>query len=280
MEDNNLNNNKHSNSNNSPDLSNNNTTDLSNNDFTDPSNKNSTGLSNNDSTDVSNINSLCFATEGKIVVPAATYLNSDTQKLDILNNNQGKTGVYRWTSRESGKSYVGSSVDLKARLKNYFNISYLEGEFKRNKSLIYRAILKHGYSGFSLDILEYCDVTALLEREQYYLDLYKPEYNLRKFAFSNLGLKHTEATKDIMRLNSLGRTHTDESKAKMVASCPKSQGVIITDNNTREAKELLSIRRAAEYIGVHHSVVAKYIRKQNFYRGKQYTVSKKNTIAG
>ena len=133
MEDNNLNNNKHSNSNNSPDLSsNNNTTDLSNNDITDPSNnptdlsnKNSTDLSNKNPTDLSDINSSCYATEGKIVAPAATYLNSDTLKLDILNENQGKTGVYRWTRRESGKSYVGSSVDLKARLKNYFNISYL-----------------------------------------------------------------------------------------------------------------------------------------------------------
>lgn len=265
MEDNNLNNNKHSNSNNSPDLSSNeNTTDLSNNDFTDPSNNPTDLSSNNNSTDLSNINSPCFATEGKIVVPAATYLNSDTQKLDILNQNQGKTGVYRWTSRESGKSYVGSSVDLKARLKNYFKISYLEGEFKIKKSLIHRAILKHGSSGFSLDILKYCDVTALTEREQYYLDLFKPEYNIRKFAFSNLGLKHTEATKDIMRLNNLGRTHLYVSKAKMLASCPKSQGVIITDNNTREDKELLSIRRAAEYIGVHPSVVAKYIRKHNF----------------
>lgn len=76
-----------------------------------------------------------------------------------------------------------------------------------------------------------------------------------------------------MRLNNLVRTQTVESKAKMVASCPKLQGVIITDNNSPEAKELLFIRGAGEYIGVHHSVVAKYIRKQNFYKGIEYTVS-------
>lgn len=84
-----------------------------------------------------------------------------------------------------------------------------------------------------------------------------------------------------MRLNNLGRTLTDVSKAKMEPSCHKSQGVIITEANTAEANSLASIRRATEYMGVHHSVVVIYIRKQNFYRGKEYTVSKKkNTIVG
>jgi hypothetical protein len=33
-----------------------------------------------------------------------------------------------------------------------------------------------------------------LIREQYYLDLYKPKYNILKIAGSNLGYKHTEDT--------------------------------------------------------------------------------------
>jgi len=43
---------------------------------------------------------------------------------------------------------------------------------------IYVALLKYGYSGFKLEILEFCDIDLLMEREKYYMDLFKPEYNL------------------------------------------------------------------------------------------------------
>lgn len=59
------------------------------------------------------------------------------------------------------------------------------------KSIIYSAILKYDYINFSLDILEYCEINVLIEREQYYLYLLKPDYNLLKVANSRLGSKHT-----------------------------------------------------------------------------------------
>ena len=80
----------------------------------------------------------------------------------------------------SGKSYVGSAIDLSRRYINYYNISYLETEIKKNNSMIYKALLKYGYSIFKLDILE-CDPIALIVREQYYIDHFKPEYNILKF---------------------------------------------------------------------------------------------------
>lgn len=60
--------------------------------------------------------------------------------------------------------------------------------------IISKAILKYGYSNFKLEILEYCDVPNVIEREQYYLDLLNPEYNILKTAGSTLGYKHTEET--------------------------------------------------------------------------------------
>jgi len=44
---------------------------------------------------------------------------------------------------------------------------------------------------FTLEILEYCPDTKLLEREQFYLDLLLPEYNVLKHAYSLLGYKHS-----------------------------------------------------------------------------------------
>jgi group I intron endonuclease len=55
-------------------------------------------------------------------------------------------------------------------------------------------LVKYGHSTFKLEILEYCEADRLiiLEREQYYIDLLKPEYNILKIAGSPLGYKHTE----------------------------------------------------------------------------------------
>ena len=36
---------------------------------------------------------------------------------------------------------------------------------------IYKALLKYGYSGFQLEILEYCKPEDAIEREQYFIDL-------------------------------------------------------------------------------------------------------------
>jgi group I intron endonuclease len=65
---------------------------------------------------------------------------------------------------------VGSSVNLALRLKYYFNINFINDK-KRGRSLIHEALLNYGYSNFSLEILEFCESSEVLSREQYYLDL-------------------------------------------------------------------------------------------------------------
>lgn len=138
-----------------------------------------------------------------------TY-NADLDKLKILKENKGKSGVYRLVNIENGKSYVGSSTDLGKRFQGYFDINYLAREIKKNKSRIYRSLLKYGYSNFILEILEYCAVEKTIEREQYYLDLFKPDYNILTKAGSSLGFKHSpEAIAKIKN-----RLWTEEKKAK------------------------------------------------------------------
>lgn len=44
----------------------------------------------------------------------------------------------------------------------------------KNKSIIYRALLKYGYINFTLEILEYTDISSVVEREQYYSDKLNP----------------------------------------------------------------------------------------------------------
>jgi hypothetical protein len=72
----------------------------------------------------------------------------------------------------------------------------------KSRSLISKSLLKYGYSKFSLEILEYCKPELLIEREQYYMDLLKPEYNICKVAGSTLGKKHTKETIEKLKLSS------------------------------------------------------------------------------
>ena len=77
--------------------------------------------------------------------------------------------------------------------------------------LIYKALLKHGYSNFKLEILEYCDRTNVLDREDYYLKLVKPEYNLLEKAAIELNTNHTALRRCIKKSNSLPRAICNKS---------------------------------------------------------------------
>ena len=54
----------------------------------------------------------------------------------------------------NGASYVGSAVDLTRRFRDYFSEVWLKKEVLKHNSIIYRALLKYGFSNFRLEILE------------------------------------------------------------------------------------------------------------------------------
>ena len=158
-------------------------------------------------------------------IPVKIYINADVLKAQILLENKlffskkkrqpsglGKSGIYIWENKLNRKRYVGSSVDLSKRFLNYFSVFFLEREIKKGNSAINQALFKYGYSNFSLGILEYCSVPdKIIEREQFYLNLLKPEYNILQIAGSSLGYKHSEET--ITKLK--GRKLSEEEKNKI-----------------------------------------------------------------
>jgi group I intron endonuclease len=84
-------------------------------------------------------------------------------------------------------------VDLSKRFIKYFSLSYIES---RKELIISRALIKYGYSNFSVTILEYCNVSELDIKEQHYFDTLNPQYNIKKIAGgSSKGLILSEETK-------------------------------------------------------------------------------------
>jgi hypothetical protein len=121
------------------------------------------------------VNYICFS-----VTPLVLYVDADKDKVIAIKDNRKKSGIYRWTHKESGKCYIGSAVDLGRRFSIYY--SYLAIIRQAKHSIIYKSLLKYGYSAFSLEILEYCDIKDTIKREQFYIDSLNPEYNILKIA--------------------------------------------------------------------------------------------------
>ena len=120
------------------------------------------------------------------------YTDIELNKKNILEENKGRPGIYMITNKITTYFYIGQSKNLYNRFLNYFNPAYLK---RSPNSRIGRAILKYGYSNFSLTILEYCEKGDLSAREQYYLDTFNPVYNILKIA-DGANFTHTEETKN------------------------------------------------------------------------------------
>jgi len=118
-----------------------------------------------------------------------------------------------WTNNINKKRYIGSSENLRTRFLQYFNINHL---IRDNCMQICRALLKHGYPNFSLEILEYCEVSDLLIREKHYWDILNPEYNIAKEPGAPMsGRQHSDKSKKIMsdvkKINNPGRFKPGEN---------------------------------------------------------------------
>ena len=132
-----------------------------------------------------------------VIIPIKTYSNAEADKAIILKENKNKSGIYMWTNNINNKKYIGSSENLRTRFLQYFNINYL---IRDNYMPIYQALLKYDYSNFSLEIIEFCEPEKCIEREKYYINFFKSEYNIIKDPTlpPMSGRNHSEDTKQIM----------------------------------------------------------------------------------
>lgn len=77
---------------------------------------------------------------------------------------------------------------------------------------IIQALLKYGQDKFAVLIVEYADVGILAIRETHFITQLLPYYNVLKQAYSSLGYKHTEETKNLLSEISKNRVHSSSIK--------------------------------------------------------------------
>lgn len=180
------------------------------------------------------------------LIPAVIYSDAFADKSVILKDNKNKAGIYRWVNKVNGNSYVGSSENLTDRFRKYYSFGNISLELLKGKSLIYSAILKHGLKNFQIEILEYCAAENAISREQYYLDLLKPKYNILTTAGSRLGSIHSEESRLKMSNSSKGRKFSEETKKLLSIAKKGMNNPNFGKRHSEETKALITLAKTGK----------------------------------
>lgn len=144
-----------------------------------------------------------------------------------------KIGIYKITS-PGGKIYIGQSIHIDSRKKNYELINC------KGQKLLYYSLIKYGFENHIFETIEECSIELLHEREtfwkKYYLEqnnndwskmlfceLYDKgsggpmsEATKQKISKSNIGVKrHSDEWKLFKSINQTGRLLSQEAKDKI-----------------------------------------------------------------
>jgi len=252
--------------------------------------------------------------EHNLVSPVKIYANTDLSKKEILNENKNKSGIYCWKNNLNGKTYVGSAINLSKRINSYYNI--IESNKKLRPILghtsfasvtgttfvVELALSKYGFENFTLEILEYCEKENVMVREQFFIDLLIPEYNVLKHAYSLLGFKHSELTISKLKQKVVSAEHkkilsslhknkkvSEETKLKLAAatkayrkknslsaealSVLRNKSIVrngvkvnVLNTKTNEITSFTNQTQAAEFLGVTRQAIYIAIKRESLVK--------------
>jgi len=153
-----------------------------------------------------------------------------------------KSGIYKITNLINGKFYIGSSVNLYNRF--HTHSTKLKTQVHTSKHL-QASYNKYGKDNFIFEVIEYCEKEILIEREQWFLDNLKPQYNKREDATTNLNVKiSVESRKKISE--SLKKAFKE---GRRVGKCVNNVPVTLFDLSGNKIADFESGGKCAAFIG-------------------------------
>ena len=152
-------------------------------------------------------------------------------------------GIYKIINELNQDCYIGSSIKIKSRWTRH------KKDLKNGNHhsiILQRSVEKYGIENFKFLILEECLKEDLLIREQYYLDLEKPKYNISLTAGSCLGCKQSKEVKEKRRQYAIDNNiKPPDSTWK-----DKQESVLMLEYNTLEIlQKFNSLSEACRYLG-------------------------------
>jgi len=132
-------------------------------------------------------------------------LHIPSNVVKICNSIRNKSGIYLIINLKNSKIYVGSASDLSNRLR-----AHARGT--KSNIPLQNSIKVHGLNNFVFIIIEFCAIPILYSREQFYMFLFQPEYNIFKLAGSPRGWKHSEKSKKQISEARIGHTPSEQAR--------------------------------------------------------------------
>lgn len=137
-------------------------------------------------------------------------------------------GVYVIQNVVTGASYIGSSQSVHHR---WYQHRSLLRKGCHHAPYLQRSWNTHGETAFSMRVLEECPMEQLLEREQFYIDGFRPVYNVSAVAGTRRGVPQTTETIERVRKALTGTRRTPEQRARM-SQAQKQSGHVRGWHNT------------------------------------------------
>ena len=97
------------------------------------------------------------------------YLDETIKRAGI----EDKPGIYKITSIETGKCYVGKSTNIKKRIQDHFKSAI--GISTIADQAVHHEIWRSGFWNWTIEPIIYCDKDELSDLEKYYIDFFKAQ---------------------------------------------------------------------------------------------------------
>ena len=224
--------------------------------------------------------------------PEKIYDNFKEDRANLLADTYGNSGVYYFINNVNGHSYVGSSINLASRMRNYLNVSFLKSKQNINMPIVH-ALLKYNHSNFSVWILEYVEADQLTLVETRYITNLIPYYNVLKQGYSSIGYKHTEETKLLLSELASNRVHSEQTKSLISKALTGENNPFYSKSHSMEAKVRMieansaypvyiynsyknllaiypSVKTLATKVQSNHPTIVTYLKRQELFRGEWY----------
>lgn len=127
-------------------------------------------------------------------------------------------GIYKIINKQNNNFYIGSSSDIKQRWR--WHKYALRGN-RHSNTYLQNAWNKYGEENFEFEVLMLCHELLLLRREQWFLDNWKPEYNVNPIASkppSQKGKKHSKEAKEKLSKAHKGKILSKKHKNNISSS--------------------------------------------------------------
>jgi group I intron endonuclease len=165
------------------------------------------------------------------------------------------SGIYRIRNTQNGHCYIGSAKDIYSRWSiHVFQLNHN----KHHSQYLQNSWNKYGSDCFEFSVIEVCPVLSLIAREQYYIDLNQPVYNVSRVAGSSLGTKRSSESRAKMSAKKKSSTPRKQTLSERLKRSLTLTGHVVS----QETKDKISAAHKGKvgnkgYSGHKHSVETK-----------------------